>query len=301
MIRPASIGLTGLVLAACLGFSTPPTPALAQAQLAPGQAPPQFRSVDAERIVAAMQVDLLADVLAAEIAASGDPFRPDTPPHRGVDEGWGVIVARVAPPQRIRTELRDGIARGVESLRDPADRAAVAEALSFWESDFGRRVVLLEIGAREAMATSDIEAAARDAFAAAAARNHPRAAQVRALIEAADLVEPAVAASLNIAVATLQGAQQVASGATGDPSIIEDAWAQEPEIRADQTGWIEALVFTASAPLSDAEMDRLIRAAGQPGNLRLSAILNEAATATFVEIARDLGGASALRLRGERL
>ena len=95
MIRTASIGLTGLVLAACLGLAPPP--AFAQAPLAPGQAPPQFQAVDADRIVATMQVDLLADVLAAEIAASGDPFRPDTPPHAGPDDGWDVIVERVAP------------------------------------------------------------------------------------------------------------------------------------------------------------------------------------------------------------
>ena len=69
MIRTASIGLTGLVLATCLGLSSP-LPAFAQAQLTPGQAPPQFRPVDADRIVAAMQVDRLADVLAAEIAVS---------------------------------------------------------------------------------------------------------------------------------------------------------------------------------------------------------------------------------------
>ena len=36
MIRTASIGLTGLVLATCLGLSSP-LPAFAQAQLAPGQ------------------------------------------------------------------------------------------------------------------------------------------------------------------------------------------------------------------------------------------------------------------------
>ena len=299
MIRTASIGLTGLVLAACLGLAPPP--AFAQAPLAPGQAPPQFQAVDADRIVATMQVDLLADVLAAEIAASGDPFRPDTPPHAGPDEGWGVIVERVAPAQHIRRALRDGIARGVEGLRDPAERAAVAEALSFWESGLGRRVVLLEIGAREAMASPDIEATARESFAAAAARSHPRAAQVRELMEAADLVEPAVAASLNIAVATLQGAQEAVQGSARNSSILEDAWAQEPEIRADQTGWIEALVFMASAPLSDAEMTRLIEASGHPGNRRLGAILNEAATGTFVEIARNLGRASALRLQGERL
>lgn len=301
MIRSVSFGLGALALVACLGLAAAPAPSFAQARLAPGQAPPQFRPVDGDRIVAAMQVDLLADVLAAEIAASGDPFRPEAGRPGQADEGWTAIVARIAPPARIRAGLRDGIGRGVAQLGDPAAQAAVAEALAFWESPFGRRVVLLEIGAREALAAPDIEATARDAFAAAAARGHPRVAQVRALVEAADLVEPAVAASLNIAMATLQGAQEAVTGRRGDPSLVEDAWVQEPEIRADQTGWIEALVFMATVPLSEAEMAQLIRAAGHSGNRRLSAILNEAATATFVGIARDLGRASALRQAAERL
>lgn len=295
MIRPASLGLTGLVLIALASIATPP-PVLAQPQsgteLGP---PPAFQPVDAARIVAAMQVDLLADVLAAEILGAGDPFRIDA----GPDEGWAAIVNRVSPPERIRDRLRQEIARGVQALEEPTERAAVAEALGFWESDFGRRVVLLELDARRTISNPDIETSARDAFAAAVARNHPRTAQVRALIEAADLVEPAVAASLNIALATLRGAQE-AAGAV-DPSIIEDAWLQEPEIRADQTGWIEALIFMASAPLSDDEMALLIRTAGSPGNRRLNIILNEAASATFVEIARDLGRASGLRQLGERL
>lgn len=299
MIRPASLALMGPVLAGLLGLVAP-APVAAQPRPLPEIGPPPvFRAVDGGRIAAAMQVDLLADVLAAEIAGAGDPFRPDTRPEAGPDEGWAAIVARIAPTHRIRDGLREGIARGVADLDDPAERAAVAEALEFWEGAFGRRVVLLEIGARQAMSASDIEATAREAFAAAAARSHPRVAQVRALIEAADLVEPAVAASLNIALATLRGAQE-AAGAV-DPSIIEDAWVQEPEIRADQTGWIEALIFMASAPLSDDEMALLIRAAGSPGNRRLNIILNEAAAATFAEIARDLGRASGLRQLGERL
>ena len=300
MTRPASFGLTGLVLAGALAGLALPAACLAQPRPLPELGPPPaFQAVDAGRIAAAMQVDLLAEVLAAEIAAAGDPFRQDGGPQAGPDDGWAAIVARIAPTARIRAGLREGIARGVAGLADPAERAALAEALGFWESGFGRRVVLLEIGARQAMTAPDIEFSAREAFAAAAARNHPRAAQVRALIEAAGLVEPAVAASLNIALATLEGAQEAAGLA--DPSIIEDAWLQEPEIRADQTGWIEALVFMASAPLTDAEMARLIRAAGTPGNRRLNTILNEAASMTFADIARDLGRASALRQLGQPL
>lgn len=302
MIRILSARMRGLAAGALCALAAGvggigPQAALAQAG-APGTAP-AVAPVTADRVAAAMRLDLLAEVLAAEIAAAGDPFRLETP-DRAPDAGWAAIAARIASPGRIRTGLRAGVAQGIGALDQPDDRRSLGEALDFWEAPLGRQVVLLEIAAREAMAEPGIEDAARDAFAAAAARGDPRIDKVRALVVAGDLVEPAVAASLNIAVAALQGALE-AQGLGAEPSILDDAWLQEAEIRADQAGWIEALVHVASAPLSDAELDVLTEAAGRPGHRRLNAIMNEAATATFIEIARDLGRASGLRQLGERL
>lgn len=270
-----------------------PGPAAAQQPDVPDLPPAEFRAVDPARVEEALRLDLLARVLAAEIAAAGDPLRPLSPGVR--DPRWQAIAARIAPPQRILAGLRAGVAEGLAALHQPAQRAAVAEALSFWETPLGRRVVLLELAAREAMIAPGFEASARADFAGAAARNHPRAGQVQALVAAGDLVEPAVAAALNMAVALLEGVAQAERRPVDPEALLRRVWAQEPAIRADQSGWIEALLHVATGPLSDAEMALLVRAAGQPGHHRLNAVLQQAASGVFAEIARDLGRASARR------
>lgn len=286
--------LSGLV--AMPGLPLAPGRAAAQQPDLPALPPAEFRAVDPARVEQAMRLDLLATVLAAEIAAAGDPLRPLPPGVR--DPRWQAIAARVASPQRILAGLRAGVAEGLAALDQQAQRAAVAEALSFWEAPLGRRVMLLELAAREAMIAPGFEAAARADFAGAAARNHPRAEQVRALVAAGDLVEPAVAAALNMSVALLEGVAQGERRPVDRETLLRRAWAQEPAIRADQSGWIEALLHVATGPLSDAEMALLVRAAGRPGHHRLNAILQQAAAGVFAGIARDLGLASARRGRG---
>lgn len=283
--------LSGLV--AMPGLAVAPGRAVAQQPELPARPPAEFRAVDPARVEEAMQLDLLARVLAAEIAAAGDPLRPLPPGVR--DPRWQAIAARIASPQRILAGLRAGVAGGLAALDQPGQRAAVAEALGFWETPLGRRAILLELAAREAMIAPGFEAAARADFAGAAARNHPRAGQVRALVAAGDLVEPAVAAALNMSVALLEGVAQAEGRPAERAALLRRAWAQEPAIRADQSGWIEALLHVATGPLSDAEMALLVRAAGRPGHHRLNAILQEAAAGVFAGIARDLGRASARR------
>lgn len=283
--------LSGLAVAVPGGLAS----VAAQPLQLPGQPPAEFQPADAARVEQALRLDLLSTVLAAEFAAAGDPFRPASR-----DAGWRAIAARVASSQRILAGLRAGVAQGLAALDQPAQRAAVAEALAFWETPLGRRAIMLEIAAREAMIAPEFETAARAGFAAAAARNHPRVEQVRALVAAGDLVEPAVAASLNMGVALLEGAAR-AEGRLVDPkALLQRAWAQEPAIRADQAGWIEALLHVSTGPLSDVEMALLVQAAGQPGQHRLDAILQQAAAGVFAEIARDLGRASVRRRGGRR-
>ena len=266
----------------------------------PGTAPQVTAEVTAERVVAALGLDQLAEALAAEIVTAGDPLGPPpaAAPGQGADAGWRTIAGQVAPVGRIRAGLRAEVGRALETL-DPAARAAIEPSLVFWESDLGRRVLALEFAAREAMADPAADAAARAEFAAAAGRELPRVEEVRQLIAAADLVEPAVAASMNVALAVMEG---IADGADLPPDLLTaDVWDMEPEIRADQAAWIEALIFLATGPLDGPELDRLIAETATPGGQRLNRIVDGAATAVLVPIARDLGRASAHRSKGSRL
>lgn len=266
----------------------------------PGTAPQVTAEVTAERVVAALGLDQLAEALAAEIVTAGDPLGPPpvAAPGQGADAGWRTIAGQVAPVGRVRAGLRAEVGRALETL-DPAARAAIEPSLVFWESDLGRRVLALEFAARAAMADPAADAAARVEFAAAAGRELPRVEEVRQLIATADLVEPAVAASMNVALAVMEG---IADGADLPPDLLTaDVWDMEPEIRADQAAWIEALIFLSTGPLDGPELDRLIAETATPGRQRLNRIVDGAATAVLVPIARDLGRASAHRSKGSRL
>lgn len=304
----------GLALSLCLLATLPAGTARAQGAgavpMPPGQTvprapdaltapPPAFQAVTADRIAQVLRIDPLAEVLATEISAAGDPTGTTGDP--ASDRGWPPIVARIVPVTRLRDGLRDGLAASVAGLDDPLSRAAVADALGFWASPLGQRTVALEHSARLALTDPEAEAAARAAFDAAAARDDPRIGQIRRLIDAADLVEPAVAASMNIAVASAQGLRDSGLFHATDADLAEDGWVQEPELRAEQAGWIESLLFLATGTLSDAEVERLIQFSATPGARRLNRMVDAAATAVFVSVARDLGNAAGLRQAGQPL
>ena len=264
----------------------------------PGAGAQAADAVTADRVVAALGLDRLAEALAAEIITAGDPLGLPPPPGQGTDIGWRTIAGQVAPVGRIRAGLRAEVGRALDTL-DPAACEALAPSLVFWESDLGQRVLALEFAARAAMADPAADAAARAEFGTAAEREFPRVEKVRQLIAVADLVEPAVAASMNIALGVMEG---IADGADLPPDLLmADVWDMEPEIRADQAGWIEALIFLSTGPLDAPELDRLIAETATPGGQRLSRIVDRAATAVLVPIARDLGRASARRSKGSRL
>lgn len=307
--RVSAMGIGGLIAALLViggaqaghAQAAPLAPSTSAPTSAPLSAPPQFQPVSADRLIRALRIDMLADVLAAEIAASDDPLGDAASPDAAPDEGWAAMAAVIAPTDRVWRGLRDGITAEMAALDDPAARADLGQALAFWESPLGQRTLELEHSARRALAEPGAEAAARAAFDAAAARGAPRVDQVRRLMADADLLEPAVAASLNIALASMQGIRDSSGFPADDADLAQDVWLQEPEIRADQAGWLEALLFLATGPLTDAEMDRLIAEASSPGAQRLNRIVDAAATAAFIQIARDLGAASARRLADQRL
>lgn len=300
-LRGLSLALALLGVAGAQALDAVPMPRpVMPAPVAPVQGPPAQGSAAQEvtlpRVAAALALDRLAAALAAEIAASEDPL--GAPGDEAMARAWADIAAGIAPESRIRAALRDGVGQALAGL-DPVAKAEIGRALDFLDSPLGRRSVALELAAREALRGIEAEAAARADFAAATARNEDRVTQVLRLVEAADLVEPAVAATLNVALAS---AQAIADAA-GLPksSLVDDVWEMEPEIRADQTGWVEALVFVALSDLDDAEVDRLIEAAATPGARRLGNIVDGAATAVMTRIAAELGRASAAWHMGRKL
>lgn len=288
-------GLLVCAVALAAGVGTPVT-AQGLGPSPDGQSPPHVAAAvpSVEQIAAAMQLGALADVVAREIARVPDPLSPL--PEGIPDAGWARIAARIATPGRIALGLRRGIASAL-AARGDAPAASLSAALAFWTSDLGRRAMALQLSARAALAEPAAEAAARAAFAEATARADPRAAQITRLVAAAHLVDPAVALSLNASLAMLRGLRDGGGMARPptDEALTAGLAAQEPMLRAELAGWIEALLYLSCAGLNDAEVEVLIAATATPGAHDLAALVGRGAEAALTDVAGALGLASAAR------
>ncbi|MFC3167655.1 hypothetical protein [Paracoccus fontiphilus] len=252
----------------------------------------------AETVWEVMQLDLLAPILRDEAVAEGAEMAATMFP-RGGTGLWLSKVAALHHPARIKALFLGGLAQAVPG----ADPRKVQAGLDFYRTAFGRRLLALEASARVAMLDEDVDAAARDAFVQAVRQKSPRAAQIARLIEVADLVEPNVEGGLNAAIAFSTGFQEGGGFPMplSEQQIIEDAWSQEPQMRADAEDWIGAYLFLAYSSLTDAELDAYIVFAGSDEGRALSRLMFAGFDAVLGRTSRDMGLAAATELRGRQL
>lgn len=272
--------------------------ALAGPAAAQPQVPLPQHQQAADLVWQAMDLDSLAPILQAEALAEGQEMAATLFQGRGTGR-WLDRVRAIHHPARIRALFLSGMAAAMPA----ADAAKVRAGLAFYQSRFGQRLLALESSARVAMLDADVEAAARAAFARARSRDDPRAARIVRLIEAAGLIDANVAGGLNASVAFSRGFQ--AGGGFPMPmsedEIIRDAWAQEPQMRADAEDWIGAYLFLAYSSLPDAELDAYAAYAGSPGGQALSQLMFAGFDAVFARTSHDMGLAAAAEIRGRQL
>lgn len=251
-----------------------------------------------EQLWQVLQLAELMPIMQDEARAEAETMEA-TMFERGGDGRWIEIVAEIHDPKRLEGLFRAGLAKALADV--PADR--IAEALDFYQTALGQRLVGLETSARVVMLDPDAEVDAKASFATAASRADPRADQIRRLIDDADLVDPNVAGGMNAALAFARGFDD--GGGYPMPmteaQMLTDVWSQEPAIRAETLGWMEAYLFLAYSPLTDDEVEAYIRFAASPGGRVLSEVLFQAFDAQFVQTSRDMGFAAAGQLTGREL
>ncbi|SHJ22369.1 DUF2059 domain-containing protein [Wenxinia saemankumensis] len=206
---------------------------------------------------------------------------------------------------------------GLEAIYDPATieeagRAAMAQALegqdlsgmiAFFESETGTAFVDLELQAREAMLDPDVDAAAREAAAAAVASGTDRAAQLERFIAINDLVETNVTSAMNSNLAFYRGlgAGGGLPGELGEDQILADVWAQEPEIRRSTTEWLYAFLGLAYQPATDQEVEAYIDFSGTEAGQVLNRAMFVAFDDVLSGVSSDLGRLVAAYLGSQEL
>ena len=283
--------LSRLALAAFLATAVPLAAETVKDQT--GTAQPGAE-VSTERLAEVLQLDALFAVLRDEGLAHGTTLEEELFPSGGGAE-WQAAVSAIYDTDRLRSGF-DAVLH--EQLA--SDPAALADIAAFFGSDLGQKILGLEIEARRAFLDIAAEEAARVAADDAAAARDPKVAQVRRMIEAADLVEMNVAGSMSGNLAFMTG--MASTGAYGsdmpEDQILSDIWAQEDQVRADTSTWLYAYLGLAYSPLSEAEMNAYVDFWESPAGQRLNAALFTAFDRVFRQVSHDLGRAAGRAMQG---
>lgn len=283
-----------LMLLGCLagaGLAMPAVPVFAQA---PQAAQPSVET----RLWQALRLSEMMEVMQDEALNQGDEMAGMLF-EKGSDAGWRKRVAAIHDTTRLSAKLQAAFGKALADEPEEISRTA----LDFLETALGRQVVALELEARRAIIDQETEDGAIAAYQQALDRDSPRLRQIDRLVEGADLIEPTIAAALNEALAfstgfAAEGGFQIPMT---DAEILEETWAQEPEIRAMIEEWLPAYLMLAYSPLSDAELARYVEFGTSAAGSALWAALNSAYEEVYSGISREMGEAAALHISGRQL
>ena len=179
--------------------------------------------------------------------------------------------------------------------------ADMSDVLAFLTSTDGKRLVALEVSARQAMSDASIEDAARSVYRASGDASDTRRDLVATFISRNDMVAANVESALHASFSYYRGLRESGALEMSDREIIEEVWATEAETRSDTSEWLHAFLWMAYAPLDNsvlAEYSALsATGAGQQMNKALFASFDQ----MFAEIFYALGLTTGQALQTQNL
>jgi hypothetical protein len=246
-----------------------------------------------------LQMDKTLSIMQREASQNAQDIAPDLFGGAAPAQ-WRAAVTALFDPASARAEFDKGLALGAANLNS----AHLADAMAFFQSPLGQRIISLEISTREAMLDENIEAAAQDVWADMQASPLPAQTQRTSLLNdiaaANDLIESNVAAALNGNFAFYQGL--IDAGAVDGLSpddMLADVWAAEPQVRTDMQDWLFPFLAMAYAPLNDAELQSYIDFAQTAAGRALNGALFAAFDALGAVQSRGMGLAAGRLMAGQ--
>lgn len=176
-------------------------------------------------------------------------------------------------PDRLESELR-------LSLAEQIDRKTAERALLFFESELGRKIVDLEVQARQAMVDPSLKATAIGA--AETARN-----QVLRLLHVRDLIDR----NVEIAVAAQNAFYKGFAAISEEQDAAPDIESQRPLIKEETSAWVTGYYVLVASALSDQDLDRYITFWETDVGVALDTAMNEAFEASYMTLSFGLGQA----------
>lgn len=246
-----------------------------------------------DRLHAILQTDALMEILSEEGVEQSEDLRSEMFPGRG-GVGWTATVAQIYDPERLATLFRKAFDA---ELRD----IDIEPLLIFYEGDTGGSVAALEVEARRAIMSDEVEAAALAAYEDVRGSGSDREALLEEFADLNDLIDRNVAGALNANLAFYSG---LASGQAFDMTedqMLNEVWAQEASIREDTTDWVFGYMTFAYETLSDKQLKSYLDLTATKAGRDLNRALFSGFDAVFLDVSFALGAATARFSAGDEL
>ena len=240
-----------------------------------------------------LKIRELSAILHEEGQAFGATLNHEWLEERG-GPAWAGQVTRIYDPVKISEGIRAGL--------EPALQGDILEnAITFFASDLGTKVITLENSARSVMSDSVIEEEARSRFAALQGGKDPKLVQINRMIDAGDLINRNVTSALNSNYNFLRALVDGDVYAMSDDEILSDVMAEREEIAADTMSWLGAFMILAYSPLTLEELTLYADFSATDAGKALNAGFFAGFDPLYEDISYALGRAMALNMAAEEL
>ncbi len=255
--------------------------------------PVSVAHADTDALYRALALGDVLKIMVEEGRQHGERLEEEMFPGRG-GQSWKRRVDEIYEFGRMSAEVRRTFARALEGVD-------VAPLVAFFDSPLGRRIVSLEISAREALLDGDVEDALTERVRSMRRQQDPRLDLIEAFAEANDLVESNVAGALTSNYAFFRG---LAEGGAfedrpSDDEVLVDVWDQEDDVRDETRDWVLVYLTLAFQPLEDAEVEAYIALSRTTEGRALNHALFAAFDPVFARISHDLGRGAARFIASE--
>lgn len=250
-------------------------------------------NADAGALFDALGMPQIIEVMREEGLDYGETIRTDLLGGQG-GTGWTETVAGIYDADAMTRAMREG-------FETRLDGVALEPLMDFFDSERGRRIVALEVDARRALLSEEVEEAAKAAAAELVTGDPERYALLTEFVEANELVESNVIGALNSNYAFYTGlaAGDAFEENLSEAEILSDVWSQEEAIRTDTEEWVYSFLNLAYDPLSDEDIAAYTELSLTPEGKALNRALFGAFDDLFVDISRRLGEGAAGILAGQ--
>jgi len=208
-------------------------------------------------------------------------------------EGWSRLIGRIYDIDKMDTAMLRAFAGDLEGHD-------LAPLIAFFESDQGRRIVRLELEARQAFLDPGVEEAAHERL-TDPDRDKARIARIDRYIEVNDLVEFNVMGALNSNYHFFLGLTESGDYEMTEEEMLAEVWSQEDQTRNDTFDWLRAFLLVAYDPLTDDDLDAWIELAATEDGQRLNRALFKGFEVMYDDIYHALGLAVAHQMSAEDL